>query len=179
MLELELALETETATLSVARLLGAALRDGDVVGLEGELGAGKTTFARGALWGLGVSEEEPITSPTFALLHQYRGRLPIVHADLYRLGNQAELQELGLDELLEEGAVLLVEWGRWFPAIAERAVLWVELELASEHGRRVRLRSTGPRGDAIISAVANRLAEAGIPGCGLSGPLVRRPERPG
>ena len=154
---LQLELESEAATLALARLLAAELQAGDVVGLEGDLGAGKTTFARGALRGLGVPEDVPVTSPTFALLHQYRGWLPIVHADLYRLGDAAELEELGLEEVLEEGAVLLVEWGRRFEEIAERTVLWVELDIASEHRRQVCLRPQGHRGDAIIRALGDRL----------------------
>ncbi|UCH28728.1 MAG: tRNA (adenosine(37)-N6)-threonylcarbamoyltransferase complex ATPase subunit type 1 TsaE [Myxococcales bacterium] len=84
---LELELDSEAATLALARSLASVLRGGDVVGLEGGLGAGKTTFARGAVHGLGVPEETAVTSPTFALLHQYQGRLPIGHADLYRLGD--------------------------------------------------------------------------------------------
>ncbi len=154
---LELELDSEEATLGAARLLAQELRGGDLVGLEGALGAGKTTFVRGAVHGLGVSDDTPVTSPTFALVHQYRGRLPIVHADLYRLGDTSELLELGLDELLEEGAVAFVEWGRRFGPIAERTTLWVELEIASEHGRRARLRPQGARGDAIISALEARL----------------------
>jgi tRNA threonylcarbamoyl adenosine modification protein YjeE len=154
---LQLELVNEAATLALARLLAAELQAGDVIGLEGDLGAGKTTFARGALHGLGVPEDVPVTSPTFALLHQYGGRLPIVHADLYRLGDAAELEELGLEELLEEGAVLFVEWGRRFEQIAARTVLWVELDIASEHRRQVCLRSQGHRGDAIIGALGERL----------------------
>ena len=94
------------------------LEGGDVVGLEGGLGAGKTTFARGAVHGLGVPEDTAVTSPTFALLHQYEGRVPVAHADFYRLGGEAEVEELGVDELLEEGAVLFVEWGRKFQGVA-------------------------------------------------------------
>ncbi|MGD8825969.1 MAG: tRNA (adenosine(37)-N6)-threonylcarbamoyltransferase complex ATPase subunit type 1 TsaE [Myxococcales bacterium] len=154
---LELELESEASTLRLARLVAAELRAGDVVGLEGDLGAGKTTFARGVVHGMGVSEDVAVTSPTFALLHQYRGRLPIVHADLYRLGDEAELQELGIDELVQDGAVLLVEWGRRFEEIAQRAVLWIELDMASDDARRVRLQSQGGRGDAIISALSERL----------------------
>lgn len=156
---LELELDSEAATLALAHLLAAELEAGDVVGLEGDLGAGKTTFARGTVHALGVGEEVPVTSPTFALLHQYRGRLPIAHADLYRLGEEAEIEELGLEELLEDGTVLLVEWGRRFLAMAERTVVWVELEVVSEHGRRVRLRAGGPRGDAIIGALRERLVD--------------------
>jgi tRNA threonylcarbamoyl adenosine modification protein YjeE len=153
---LKLELEGEAATLRFARTVAAELQSGDVIGLEGELGAGKTTFARGLVYGMGVVEEVAVTSPTFSLLHQYEGRLPITHADLYRLDSEAELEELGLEELLEEGGVLLVEWGRRFEEIAKRTVLWVELEITSEHRRHVRLLPQGTRGDAIIGALAER-----------------------
>jgi tRNA threonylcarbamoyladenosine biosynthesis protein TsaE len=133
------------------------LEGGDVIGLEGGLGAGKTTFARGALHGLGVPEDTAVTSPTFALLHHYEGRLPIAHADFYRLTDEVELGELGVDELVEDGAVLLVEWGRKFPGMASRTVLWVELEIVSEVARRVRLRPQGSRGDEIIGALGKRV----------------------
>jgi tRNA threonylcarbamoyladenosine biosynthesis protein TsaE len=105
-----------------------------------------------------VPEDTAVTSPTFALLHHYEGRLPIAHADFYRLTDEAELEELGVDELVEEGAVLLVEWGRKFPGMASRTVLWVELEIISEIGRRVRLRPQGARGDAIIGALGKGVA---------------------
>jgi tRNA threonylcarbamoyladenosine biosynthesis protein TsaE len=151
---LELELQSEADTLALARSLAAVLEGGDVIGLEGGLGAGKTTFARGAVHGLGVTEETAVTSPTFALLHLYEGRLPIAHADFYRLAGEAELEELGVDELIEEGAVLFVEWGRKFPGMSSRTVLWVELEIVSDLGRRARLRPQGARGDEIIGAIA-------------------------
>jgi tRNA threonylcarbamoyladenosine biosynthesis protein TsaE len=154
MLEVELATEADTDAL--ARSLAALLQPGDVVGLEGGLGAGKTTFTRAAVYGLGVPEETAVTSPTFALLHQYEGRLPIAHADFYRLANEWELEELGVDELIDEGAVLFVEWGRKFPGMAERTALWLDLEIVSDLGRRARLTAEGPRGDAIISALAKQ-----------------------
>jgi len=150
---LELELQSEADTLALARSLAFVLEGGDVIGLEGGLGAGKTTFARGAVHGLGVTEETAVTSPTFALLHLYEGRLPIAHADFYRLAGEAEIEELGVDELIEEGAVLFVEWGRKFPGMSSRTVLWVELEIVSDLGRRARLRPQGARGDAIIGAL--------------------------
>ena len=153
---LELELDSEADTLALARSIAAALEGGDVIGLEGGLGAGKTSFARGAVHGLGVPEETAVTSPTFALLHQYQGRLPIAHADFYRLSDEVDVDELGVDELLDEGAVLFVEWGRKFPRMAGRMVLWVELEIVSDIARRARLHPQGARGDAIISAVRTR-----------------------
>ena len=155
---LELDLSTEADTLALARALAEVVQGGDVIGLEGGLGAGKTTFTRGAVHGLGVPEETPVTSPTFALLHQYEGRLPIVHADLYRLGDAVELEELGIEELLEDGAVLFVEWGRKFSEIAERTSLWVDLEIVSDVARRARLQPQGARGDAIIGALRHHLS---------------------
>ncbi len=154
---LEFELDTEASTLAFARALAAVLEGGDVIGLEGGLGAGKTTFARGALHGLGVPDDAAVTSPTFALLHHYEGRLPVAHADFYRLAHEAELEELGVDELVEDGAVLFVEWGRKFPGMASRTVLWVELEIVSDVARRARLRPQGGGGDAIIDALGKRV----------------------
>ena len=89
-------------------LLGERLRDGDVVLLIGELGAGKTTFVRGVAKGTGSKAE--VASPTFQLVRIYPGRVQLAHVDLYRVENNAELRDLGLDELADRGAVV-VEWG--------------------------------------------------------------------
>ena len=163
---LELELHSEADTVALARALAAVLAPGDVIGLEGGLGAGKTTFTRAAVHGLGVPAETAVTSPTFALLHQYQGRLPIAHADFYRLGDEAELEELGVDELLEEGGVLFVEWGKKFPAMGARTALWVELEILSDLARRARFRPESARGDVIISALSKRRSDEDLPSCG-------------
>ncbi len=89
-------------------LLGERLRPGDVVLLTGELGAGKTTFVRGVAQGTG--SRAPVASPTFQLVRVYPGRVQLAHVDLYRIENTSELRELGLEELAEQGAVV-VEWG--------------------------------------------------------------------
>jgi tRNA threonylcarbamoyladenosine biosynthesis protein TsaE len=100
----EMASETEAA----GERLGACLRTGDLVLLEGPLGAGKTTFVRGVARGCG--SEAVVASPTFQLVRLYAGRVQLAHVDLYRLGSDAELADLGLEELLDQGAVV-VEWG--------------------------------------------------------------------
>jgi tRNA threonylcarbamoyladenosine biosynthesis protein TsaE len=97
--------ETRALAVAVAELA----RPGDVILLAGDLGAGKTAFAQGFGSGLGVTE--PITSPTFTLLHQYEGRLGLHHLDVYRLDQLAEVLDIGLPELLDEGGVTLIEWG--------------------------------------------------------------------
>jgi tRNA threonylcarbamoyladenosine biosynthesis protein TsaE len=98
------ALETEAA----GEELGRRLREGDLVLLKGELGAGKTTFVRGMAKGSGSAA--PVASPTFQLVRVYPGRLQLAHVDLYRLEKGDEFRELGLEELLDQGAVV-IEWG--------------------------------------------------------------------
>jgi tRNA threonylcarbamoyladenosine biosynthesis protein TsaE len=97
-------------TRAVARSLAELLGPGDVVLLSGGLGVGKTTFAKGLAAGLGVTDE--VVSPTFTLARSYDdGRLPLVHVDVYRLGTEQEVLDLGLDDLVGDDGVLVVEWG--------------------------------------------------------------------
>ena len=100
---------SELETAALGRELGATLSAGDVVLLIGDLGAGKTAFVRGLAEGLGIDRDQ-VSSPTFTLVQEYRGgRLALFHVDLYRLNDPRELEDLGLDEIAEEG-VLAVEW---------------------------------------------------------------------
>jgi tRNA threonylcarbamoyladenosine biosynthesis protein TsaE len=100
---------SEDDTRAVAAALAPALAPGSVVLLSGDLGAGKTAFVRGLAEGLGIDPDE-VTSPTFTLVHEYRGgRLPLIHVDLYRL-DRADLDEIGLDQDLASSGVVAVEW---------------------------------------------------------------------
>jgi tRNA threonylcarbamoyladenosine biosynthesis protein TsaE len=99
--------ESEEATTALGERLGRSLSPGAVVLLAGELGAGKTAFVRGLAIGLGAPEED-VSSPTFTLIQEYRGRVPLLHADLYRVTG-AEADDLGLDELGRDG-VVAIEW---------------------------------------------------------------------
>jgi tRNA threonylcarbamoyladenosine biosynthesis protein TsaE len=100
---------SEAETRAFAARFAATLKPGDVLLLTGDLGAGKTAFVRGLAEGLGIDSEE-VTSPTFTLVHEYRGgRLPLIHVDLYRL-DRADLDELGMDQDLADTGIVAVEW---------------------------------------------------------------------
>jgi tRNA threonylcarbamoyladenosine biosynthesis protein TsaE len=113
----------------IAAAVGSMLRVGDVVVLSGELGAGKTTFAKGLARGLGVTET--VTSPTFTIVQQYEGRVPVAHVDVYRLDRLQELHDLGFEELLES-SVTLVEWGEAIAPVLPRDRLVVHLTPVDE-----------------------------------------------
>ena len=118
-----------------------------VVSLVGDLGAGKTTLAKGIGAGLGVAET--IRSPTFVLVSEYRtGRVPLFHADLYRLGAVDELDILGLDEAVQEG-IVLVEWASRFPEVLPPDHLVVTLTDEAE-GRRVHIEGTGDAARTVV-----------------------------
>lgn len=133
-------LADEDATGRLARAIAGALRVGDLVLLEGPLGAGKTFFVREVARALGVPDEVAITSPTFALVHEYpEATPPLVHADLYRLSDPFELDDLGLRDRLDD-AIVMIEWGeRFVDALGDPALI-VRLALgAGESVREVRL----------------------------------------
>ncbi len=119
--------------------LASHVRDGDVVALVGELGAGKTTFVKGLARGLFV--KDVILSPSFLLARSYPGRLPFHHLDAYRITSPHELSEVGLLELLPPAdGVTAVEWADRIPDLIPRGAIWVTLEHAGEDRRRITLR---------------------------------------
>jgi tRNA threonylcarbamoyladenosine biosynthesis protein TsaE len=121
-------------TRSIGAELAPFLRGGDVIALTGELGAGKTTFTQGVAKGLGF--DGTVVSPTFTLVREYRGgRLPVVHADVYRLDRVQDVLDLGLDELAEDG-VLLVEWGDAVEGLLPPAHLIAELSVPGKGEER-------------------------------------------
>jgi tRNA threonylcarbamoyladenosine biosynthesis protein TsaE len=144
------------ATIHLAARLAPALAAGDLVILEGDLGAGKTFFSRALCRALGVPSSIPVTSPTFTLVHEYEGRLSIRHADAYRLRDEAELQQLGLREQRAEGALLLVEWGSPYVEALGGDALVLSFSLSPAGERSARLRGTGARGEALASATLAR-----------------------
>ncbi len=146
----ELALRGAKATRALGTRLGRALEAGDFVGLEGELGAGKTTLVRATCEALGVPTDQ-VASPTFAIVYPYvGGRIPLHHADLYRLAGADELHAVGFDDLLDGRSALLVEWIDRIPEAAPPDWLRIELVHESERSRRARLSAYGPRSAALL-----------------------------
>jgi tRNA threonylcarbamoyladenosine biosynthesis protein TsaE len=132
-------------TQELAGALVPLVRPGDLVLLSGEVGAGKTVFTQGFGRALGVVE--PITSPTFTLVRSYPARLPLIHADLYRLDHLQEVIDLGVPELTDDSAVALIEWGDVAASVFPADFLSVGIEMAledEEEGRLFRIRPVGP-----------------------------------
>ncbi len=157
--ELSIVTRSEAETRRLGALLGAALRPGDVVALDGELGTGKTAFTRGVAAGAGA--RDPVRSPSFTLVNRYEGgRVPIVHVDAYRLAGPEELVALGIEDVLDPQAAVLIEWaGRVAAALPEE-----RLDVAFEHRgparRALSFRPRGARAEALAARVREGWKEA-------------------
>jgi tRNA threonylcarbamoyladenosine biosynthesis protein TsaE len=123
------------ATIALGRRLGAVLGPNDVIALTGDLGAGKTTLIQGIAAGMGVKDY--VTSPTFIIINEYDGRLPLYHIDLYRLNEGLEVVDLGIEEYFKRGGVSVIEWaerlGKLLPASAEK----IEIKIVAEEEREL------------------------------------------
>lgn len=144
-------------TRDVAAAVSSLARPGDLVLLAGDLGAGKTAFVQGFGRGLGVPDR--ITSPTFTLVHVYEGRLPVHHLDVYRLGQLSEALDLGLAEMLDDGGVVIIEWGDAILPVLPHDYLEVRLSFGpGDDDRHVEFRPVGPawapRADALAGVVS-------------------------
>jgi tRNA threonylcarbamoyladenosine biosynthesis protein TsaE len=136
-------------TRRVGMRLGGMLQKGDVVCLQGELGAGKTTFVQGVAQGWGSLDA--VTSPTFILVNIYRradGR-QLFHMDAYRLDSAAEAEELDIDAMLAQGS-LLIEWPERMDGLIPADRMWLQLEYLDDEQRQMRINSSGPRSDILL-----------------------------
>jgi tRNA threonylcarbamoyladenosine biosynthesis protein TsaE len=128
-------------TIALGRTLAEMLAPPKIVVLRGDLGAGKTTLVKGIAQGFHAASEEDVTSPTFTLIHEYRGPGVILyHIDLYRVDTPRQLETLGLDDLIVENSVLLIEWGEKFARFERERDVEIALERMGENERRVRIR---------------------------------------
>ena len=146
----ELVAATAEDTRQLGVRLGRALQAGDVIALVGPLGSGKTTFAQGLAEGLDVPPDRHVASPTFALVNEHPGRVPFVHADLYRIERAEELRELGLEAGYDQAATA-IEWADRFAEVIPADHLEVTFGTAGS-GRRLVARASGPRARALLQA---------------------------
>jgi tRNA threonylcarbamoyladenosine biosynthesis protein TsaE len=150
--------EDSLATEALARVVSEHVVGGDVVLLAGDLGAGKTVFARGLAHGLGV--DQPVVSPTFTLAREYRGRVRVVHADVYRLDHVRELDDLGFDD--DDDTVTIVEWGDVVSGAFGIDRLEVRLDFVPgcDDARRVTISAVGPEWSARLLALCAAVEQA-------------------
>jgi len=127
-------------TIALGRKLAAELSPPLLVILRGDLGAGKTTLVKGIAEGFDAAQSEDVTSPTFTLVHEYRGpRVNLYHIDLYRIETERELESLALDDLAAPDSILLIEWGEKFPRLLRERNVEIAFERVGETGRRIHL----------------------------------------
>ena len=146
---LTLTAATAAETQAIAERLGRLLAPGDVLALVGGLGAGKTTFVQGLARGLDVPPDRHVASPTFALVNEHPGRVPLVHADLYRIEDARELAELGLTDAFDRAAVA-IEWLDRFPDAAPAERLEIAIAFADGDARTLTFTPTGARAIALV-----------------------------
>ncbi len=146
---LVLAADTAAAVVALGERLGRVLEVGDVIGLLGPLGAGKTTLVQGIARGMGIDGRH-VASPTFALVNEHPGPVPLVHADLYRIEDARELDELGLGEACDRAAVA-VEWLDRFPNALPADRLEIEIAIEAEDRRRLAFHVKGERAAALVT----------------------------
>ncbi|HEX3819867.1 MAG TPA: tRNA (adenosine(37)-N6)-threonylcarbamoyltransferase complex ATPase subunit type 1 TsaE [Candidatus Sulfotelmatobacter sp.] len=136
----EITTHSAEETIAFGRTLIELLTPPKLVLLRGDLGAGKTTLVKGIAASFNAASEEDVTSPTFTLIHEYRGPSAILyHIDLYRIDTQRELDTLALDDLRSENSVLLIEWGEKFPRFVRERDVEIAIEREGENCRRLKI----------------------------------------
>lgn len=137
-------------TVALGEKLGALAMPGDFIALTGELGSGKTQFARGVAAGLGVDPAVPVTSPTYTLMNLYTGRFPLYHFDLYRLAGDQDVAELGFEEYFFGSGVCIVEWAERLRLILPDDRLTILFSYGDDNSRRISFVPHGVRYEALV-----------------------------
>lgn len=143
---------TPEETKALGFKLGKAVEAGDIICLKGDLGAGKTLFSKGLAQGLGIAEEE-VSSPTFTLINEYDGRLPMYHMDIYRLDDEESIEGLGLEEYFYGQGVTLVEWADKLGELAPQEALFIEIDNLEENKRQITFNPAGSRYHKLLEEI--------------------------
>ena len=168
---LESVLSSRSQTERLGHIIGSSLTGGEVLALTGSLGAGKTALVRGVAAGLDVPPES-VSSPTFILAHEYEGRVPLIHIDLYRLRTVAEAESTGLDDYLAGSAVVAIEWADRLPGWLPEDRLEVRLTHRSPATRSTVVTAQGPRSSRLLARIIRAWRVV------RRAPVPRKPARP-
>jgi len=145
--------------MRLGRIGGELLRPGSVVALMGDLGTGKTVFAKGVAQGLGVADDQEITSPSFVLVNEYSGRFPVYHVDLYRLHHTREVEDLGWEELISSPGVTLIEWAEKVLPLLPPERMEVHFEWVNAWERNLTLVGRGEAARGWVRSLAEKWME--------------------
>ncbi len=161
-------LQTRSAveTIRVGKDIGRRLLPGDVVALVGELGAGKTQLIKGLAAGVGIENSAYISSPSFTLIHEYPGKVPFYHIDLYRLGREQEAGELGLEEYFQGTGITAIEWADKIPSFLPEEYLSISIAYFDRNIRSLEIAGNGKRFEDLLKGISEW--EIQHPECGVS-----------
>jgi tRNA threonylcarbamoyladenosine biosynthesis protein TsaE len=146
-------------TQVLAEMLGGLLTEGIVIALIGDLGSGKTTFVQGLARGLQVPAEYYITSPTFTLINEYPGRLPLYHVDLYRIDRSEEIEDIGLYDIMRGDGVTVIEWAERILAELPKERIQIHFELTDDQCRQIKISATGSIAVPILEHIDKTVRE--------------------
>lgn len=144
-------------TIRIGKRIGSCLRPGDVVALIGELGAGKTQLIKGLAEGVGADKETCVSSPSFTLINEYKGRIPFYHIDLYRLDEVHEAFELGLEEYLHGEGITAIEWADRILSLLPQELLRIDIYYTGEKTRSMEMGGIGNRYEQLINEIEFRV----------------------
>ena len=153
---------TAGTTVEVGRMIGELLMPGDFLALVGDLGAGKTQFAKGVALGLMVSSGETVCSPSYTILNIHQGRFPLYHFDLYRLTDPGQIAELGFDEYFDGDGICLVEWAGRLGDQIRSDTLEINFTIEGEEQRRLSFHPTGERSCELLRLISSALTEKSV-----------------
>ena len=142
-----------TETVRIGKRIGSLLLPGDVVALVGELGTGKTQFIKGIAAGVKVGNPTYISSPSFTLINEYRGKIPFYHIDLFRLKTEKEAEELGLEEYFGGEGITAIEWADRIPSLLPKEILFVQIRHIGKQIRSIEIVAKGKRYEDIVKEV--------------------------
>jgi tRNA threonylcarbamoyladenosine biosynthesis protein TsaE len=142
-------------TIRIGKHLGGLLEPGDVVALVGDLGTGKTQFIKGLAEGVGVGKATYVSSPSFTLINEYQGRIPLYHIDLFRLESEKEVEGLGLEEYIHGNGITAIEWADKIPSLLPEELLWVKVIYTGKNTRSIEIIPRGKRYEQLMKKMSD------------------------